>query len=480
MEVDEQSYLLDLKGTKRNSGLSTVFAVICILDVFGVFPVVTLPKTIINCGYYGLLAIPLLCCTQIYTAALLGRCWVIAERISPSIQRKSRYPYTALVEISFGKKLGSWVSFLLDLTIFCGGIPNLIVASQNLQLLGQRISNGNVDISFCYWIIIVGSILCPISWYGSPKDMKFLCSLSAGIAISVFFLTCGCLLFSDVTRSNLEDDLLEESHSWRALLKAYGIFAFQFDIHPSILTIQMDMFEKSQITRALVGGFSVTFLMFGITTSIAFWKYGYDTKPSILETLPTTVPLHIAAAFVAIQLCLTSTMSSSALFQQMEDCMSIRRDFNPKRCVLRFMLIVLAVVIAESVPNFDLVMSIVGGTLTGPLVFLLPPLIFMKMRSLQDDHEDQLTLMNFSNNVRGGDRRFTEQKFEDIQYQMPTNDFKMFFDKHLESKLCIFIILSSVLLTVSTTYLNISSTASFYTNVTKPCIYNVSLALLYL
>ncbi|KAG5861501.1 hypothetical protein JTB14_001421 [Gonioctena quinquepunctata] len=227
--------------------------------------------------------------------------------------------------------------------------------------------------------------------------------------------------------------------------------------------------------------------MFGVTTIIAFWKYGFATQPSILETLPSTVPLHIAAILVAIQLCLTSAVSNSALYQQMEDCMGISRDFNPKRCILRTTLTILAVVLAESVPKFDLVMSIIGGTLTGPLVFFLPPLIFVKMRSLRTKHEDQLMMTTFSNIIpaRNGSGKFSKNmtaKLEDSRSGpiATTKKIKSFLDEHIEVKLCIFITIASVILTASTTYFNLSSASSFYTNITKPCIYNVSLALLYL
>lgn len=65
--------------------------------------------------------------------------------------------------------------------------------------------------------------------------------------------------------------------------------------------------------------------MFGTVTVIASIKYGSTLQPSILETLPTTIPLHIAALLVAIQLCLTSAIGNSALYQQVEECMQISR-----------------------------------------------------------------------------------------------------------------------------------------------------------
>lgn len=38
------------------------------------------------------------------------------------------------------------------------------------------------------------------------------------------------------------------------LLKAYGIISFQFDIHPMLLTIQVDMEDKQKIGKAVFGG----------------------------------------------------------------------------------------------------------------------------------------------------------------------------------------------------------------------------------
>lgn len=56
MDFSEQSPLLStvsqrLQENKHSTkGLSIFFAVICVVDVFGVFPIVTLPKVIIQCG----------------------------------------------------------------------------------------------------------------------------------------------------------------------------------------------------------------------------------------------------------------------------------------------------------------------------------------------------------------------------------------------------------------------------------------------
>lgn len=42
-----------------------------------------------------------------------------------------------------------------------------------------------------------------------------------------------------------------------------------------------------------------------------------------------------------------------------------------------------AVAVGETVPRFDLLMGLIGALLTGPLMFLLPPLFYIKIQSLR-------------------------------------------------------------------------------------------------
>lgn len=152
--------------------MSLFYATLCVIDLFGVFPIVALPSAIISCGLYGIPLVLFVITLQIYTAVILGRCWIIAEKVQPSIVQKNRYPYAAIAEMTYGQPLSVFVTILLDLTVFGGGIPNLLMASQNMQLFGSRISNGEFNLSFCVWMIIIGVFLCPLMWLGSPKNMK--------------------------------------------------------------------------------------------------------------------------------------------------------------------------------------------------------------------------------------------------------------------------------------------------------------------
>ncbi|KAK9869589.1 hypothetical protein WA026_003340 [Henosepilachna vigintioctopunctata] len=484
MKLSERSLLIQNRDVDSDSlktnGLSLFFTIICIVDVFGVFPIVALPKAIIDCGYYGIILILIVASSQIYTAILLGRCWIIAEQIEPTIRKKNRYPYSALSEFTYGRKLSSLVTILVDFTVFSGGIPNLIVASQNLQLVGLRLTNEHLDISFCYWILILGTILCPILWLGSPKDMKWLCSLSALIVISVFLLVNGSLFYQSEKEVILNESTPKKS-TWEFILIAYGIVAFQFDIHPTILNIHVDMKNRKKISKAVIFSFLVSLSMFAVTCINIYLRYGDSLKPSILETLSTTIFSHLASILVAIQLCLTSAISNSALYQHLEESLNISREFNHKRCLLRTMLIILAVLIAESVPRFDIVMSLIGAALISPLVFILPPLFYLKMVKLQQMHDKGVAMERFTKSAYCVE----ESKIEESQdLNIPSdNELIGFFvkrngrycsKKFLEFLICCLIISVSFVCILTSTYLNIID-AIHFGNFSYPCIYNISL-----
>lgn len=55
--------------------------------------------------------------------------------------------------------------------------------------------------------------------------------------------------------------------------------------------------------------------------------------------------------------------------------------------MVRSGLVLLAVVLGETVPRFDLVMGLIGGALTGPLMFILPPLFYARLRAMQPQPE---------------------------------------------------------------------------------------------
>ncbi|XP_076235613.1 solute carrier family member mahogany isoform X2 [Calliopsis andreniformis] len=363
-----------------NSDLSLLFATLCVIDIFGVFPIIALPRAIVQCGLYGIPLVLIILGLQIYTAVLLGKSWMIANTLDPQISRKNRHPLTAVTELTLGPRAKTLVTIILDFTVFGCSIPNLLVASQNLQMFGLKVLGQQFELSFCYWLLLVGVLLCPIMWLGSPRDMKLLASVSCTMVLLTAFLTWWCIIADD---RELNAMPVPTAPTWDKFISGYGMLAFQFDVHPTLMTVQVDMRRPQDISKAVITSFFVSGSLFAVTAGLAVWKYGGSTTANVLQVIPGSFTMNIAILLAALQLCLSSALGHSALFQDLEDQWNIRRTFGWKRCAVRSAVVFLGVAVGESVPRFDIVMALIGGSLTGPLVFVLPPLMYSKAMALK-------------------------------------------------------------------------------------------------
>ena len=160
---------------------------------------------------------------------------------------------------------------------------------------------------------------------------RFLASTSVIICTTVAFMTWICVL-----RESNEKPVtpIEEFDPMNPpllnLLKAYGIISFQFDIHPMLLTIQVDMQDKRKIGRAVFGGLLVTSSLSVITTILVQETYGQQITANVLESLPRSWTLYLIILLVTLQLCLSSAVGNSALYQHVEDVLNISRSKKEK------------------------------------------------------------------------------------------------------------------------------------------------------
>ena len=150
----------------------------------------------------------------------------------------------------------------------------------------------------------------------------------------------------------------------------------------------------------------------------------------------------------------------------------------------------LAVLIGEFIPKFDLIMGVVGGTLTGPLIFILPPLFYTKM--LQLEKEYYKNLLEIERN-----QEFAEEETSDTinlllrtahygtietipEHETETNIAIQSFVKitkllHSEWLLSAVVIIFGLCATFTSTYYNIIDIKSF-SQFWSPCIQNISLS----
>ncbi|XP_053945731.1 uncharacterized protein LOC128855114 [Anastrepha ludens] len=371
---------------EEKENLTLFIAVLYVVDLFGVLPFITLPALLVQLGFLGIPLVLSVIVLQIYTSFLLSQCWIMAESFDPSILQKSRYPYAAIADLAYGRYLSLFVRILLDISIFATAIPSLVIAAQNLELVGERITDDEFSFSFCYWVIIIGIFCCPLMWLRSPKHMRGLTIFSLFVLIMIVILLWFCL-FASMPLGKPFEGVNFEIPSFLALLNGYSILAFQFDIHPMLLTLQIDMQHKSQVYWAAFSGITITCAIAIFGSIIAAYKFGTMIADNLLESLPKSVPLYVLLILIALQLCFSIIVGSSAMFLQIENYLQIKEAFSWKRIALRSSVVGLEVLIAEFVPNFDVLMDVVGGTIVAPLVFILPPLLYRRISRMERLHQ---------------------------------------------------------------------------------------------
>lgn len=94
------------------------------------------------------------------------------------------------------------------------------------------------------------------------------------------------------------------------------------------------MQDKSKIGRAVFSGIFFTCILSLITTVIVFYTYEQSIASNVLESLPKSWTLYAIIMLVTLQLCLSSAVGNSALFQHMEDLLGIARRKLELKCFM--------------------------------------------------------------------------------------------------------------------------------------------------
>lgn len=76
--------------SEQDANLTLFIAILYVIDMFGVFPFVTLPALLVRLGFFGIPLVISVVVLQIYTSFLLSECWTMAQVLDSSISNKSR------------------------------------------------------------------------------------------------------------------------------------------------------------------------------------------------------------------------------------------------------------------------------------------------------------------------------------------------------------------------------------------------------
>ncbi|XP_015907962.2 uncharacterized protein [Parasteatoda tepidariorum] len=357
----------DSKNNKK--GLSFVTAAFFIVGEMAGSGVLVLPRAIADAGWAGVFLLIFCCCNALYAGICLGRCWQILEERWEEYRRKNRYPYPAIAFRAGGSKLRYFVSICLEINLLGVSIVFLLLTAQLISNLAAQ-----WGVAFCYWVIIMAVVLWPLMWLGTPEDFW----LAAVAAVLCTGLACILLIIAIAEHGQvLPFKPTYPSPSVESFFLSFGTIYFSFGGAASFPTFQNDMEDKTKFPMAAITGFAILFLMYFPVAVLGYDIYGSKVTDSIVDSLPnsglkTTIiiclALHTFNAFLIVV---------NASSQEFEEMFKIPKNFGWKRIACRSALLAFIFFIACSVPKFDKVLNLVGGSAVTLTASVFPCLFYL-------------------------------------------------------------------------------------------------------
>ncbi|CAG5130404.1 unnamed protein product [Candidula unifasciata] len=346
--------------------------------------VLALPSALKGTGYIGILLNVACALVSAYTGMLLGKCWTIVMQRCHDYQQHIRYPYPAIGQVAFGRFGRLVASCSINVTLFGVSVVFLLLASENLQSL---VRNAGRDISFCYWLIIVAGALCPISWLGTPKDFW---PIAVGAVVSTSIACCLIVANAMYDGKKLSPATYPEIQ-FESFFMAFGTICFAFGGHPAFPTFQTDMKEPEKFGRAIFIAYCIVLLMYLPVAICGYTVYGTQAADNILETMSPGPMLYIVEVLITLHLFCGFIIVMNPVCQETEELLKIPTHFNFRRVIIRTIMVALILFVAESVPHFGAILSLIGGSTTTLLAYILPPVFYLKLCSMSGDW-DKITV----------------------------------------------------------------------------------------
>ncbi|XP_022084958.1 amino acid transporter AVT1F-like isoform X2 [Acanthaster planci] len=379
MNSDQGPEKLQTTGP-RHEGLNFQQTIFLIAGYCPGFAATIMMVAIVNTGWVGFLVFAALIFLLAYAAILLGSCWNMV-RVA---WFEDLNPYGAIAYEACGTWARHTVNVLVDLASFGGGTVMLLATSELiLVVIGPQLYG-----TYCYWPLIIGAIMCPAIWVGMPKHFWLLGALSIVttlLAILLIFIDAAIYLHGN---GRALAEFQPPIESW-AFGKLIGATIFLLGGHFVYPEIQRAMKEPGNFDRSALTTFLLIVVFLFPTLLVVFVTYGdiiapndIDLEAGLLSVLPRGALVVIPGLLLLISSASVMLIIINPLFSHLEEVLNIQEGINWKRILLRTSVIILIVFLAETVNEFALLVTVVGGVVFPLLTFLAPAVSYLRLRSM--------------------------------------------------------------------------------------------------
>ncbi|XP_037087973.1 amino acid transporter AVT3C-like [Pollicipes pollicipes] len=157
---------------------------------------------------------------------------------------------------------------------------------------------------------------------------------------------------------------------------------FSFTGVSTFPTIQLDMADRARFSRAAAAGFAGLCMVYVPVATLGYVIYGDQVRDNITENFTAGPLLIIIQVLLTVHFLGAFVMLINPVCQNVEGAFQIQSSegLTKWRVLVRSSLMLLALFVAETVPSFGKIMHLIGGTFTLMLTFILPSLLYIRMR----------------------------------------------------------------------------------------------------
>ncbi|KAL7642164.1 UNVERIFIED_CONTAM: hypothetical protein RMT77_006724 [Armadillidium vulgare] len=376
LDVKEEEEVEQGETDKRKSGLSYGMAAFFMVAQMAGAGFLSLPKAVANASWGGAFMIFFFCVSVAFSASRLGMCWSILEERWEEYRKPARQPYMEIASRALGVH-GRRITLFSVLFTQIGSTIVFII------LIAGFMNNFVPSLSQCLWSLIVTAVLLPIVFLGSPKDFwqaSVLAVLSTVVAIIVIDVE---MLIQSA--KFLAANPVHSIPTISTFSLGFGAILFSYGGSSVFPTIQNDMKDRREFWKSVIISFSTIFLLYFPVGVIGYMLLGDSVKDNILLSIGSSTILTVAVSLQIINLAGTFIISLNPCLQAIEDIIGIPTNFCWQRIAVRTSVILFELIVVLAVPDFGLILNLIGGSTMSCMSFILPPIMYMKLVADKSD-----------------------------------------------------------------------------------------------
>ncbi|XP_066955144.1 uncharacterized protein [Macrobrachium rosenbergii] len=338
--------------------------------------VLALPWAVAQTGWAGIAVLAGSCLVVGCSACHLGICWIILEERWPEYQRACRKPYPAMAYRTLGMPGWHFVNVMQCVTLFGVSIVTILLSG---ELLTYILTEYLPNLTVCCWLVVVGCVMVPLSWFGSPKEFW-----QASVLALVATVAAIVVVIIKIIVDSPGGEPSYTTPSVSSFFLGFGTIMFSYGGSVTFPTIQNDMSDRKKFPIAVVIAFVVLQILYLPVASLGYLEFGDSVTVNILLSV-RGISVKVIAVLMLINNAFTYIIIVNPLSQSLEEAVGLPSTFGWRRCVMRTGIVACGLFISLAVQNFGKVLNLIGSFSVPILTFVLPPIFYMRLCDAEEN-----------------------------------------------------------------------------------------------